>query len=312
MTEVVVDSVDQHGSSPAAQQTSSGAGPLLRQARERQQLSIQAVASTLKVPVYKLQALEEDRWDVLTDSVFTRSLALSVCRLLNIPTEPVLAGLPKHEAAKLATNPEGINAPFKEKTLRSLMTPSQDSGSGNGIKIFAALLIAIAGGVGLYLLPHWQSSGDAEVAASGDSTAEEPLFMPQPVQAEAPAEVAAVVETVAVAPAVEAEKPVVEVAQAAVPTVAAPVVAVSDGSSAGNHALRFTAKGESWVQVRNAQDKVVMEKILKAGDVFEESIADRPLQVVVGNAGATTLEVDGATLDLAAAARNNVARIEVK
>ena len=66
------------------------------------------------------------------------------------------------------------------------------------------------------------------------------------------------------------------------------------------------------MQVRDAQQQVVMEKILKAGDVFEEAPAGRPLQVVVGNAGATKLEIDGAAFDLAAVAKNNVARFEVK
>ena len=55
-----------------------------------------------------------------------------------------------------------------------------------------------------------------------------------------------------------------------------------------------------------------MEKILKAGDVFEEAPTGRPLHVVVGNAGATTLQIDGAAFDLVAAAKNNVARFEVK
>ncbi len=66
MTEVVVDSADQQSSNnTATQPVIGGAGRLLRQAREQQQMSVQALASTLKVPVYKLQALEEDRWDVL-------------------------------------------------------------------------------------------------------------------------------------------------------------------------------------------------------------------------------------------------------
>ena len=310
MTEVVVDSVEQQGGDTAAQQTSGGAGYLLRQARERQQLSIQAVASTVKVPVYKLQALEDDRWDVLADSVFTRSLALSLCRLLNIASEPVLAGLPKHEAAKLATNPEGINAPFKEKTLRSLMSSSQDNSSGNGAKIVAALLIAIAGGAGLYFVPQWQSSGETEVAAAGDQAADEPLFMPL-LSAQSDAQVveaAVVVDPVAETPAVETSKPVVE----AVVAVAPVAESVASAPAAGGRVLRFKAAGETWIQVNDAQQKVLAEKILKAGDVYEETVAGRPLHVVVGNAGATTLEVDGAALDLTTSAKNNVARIEVK
>lgn len=337
MTEVVVQSADQQTSNVATrQQAQGGAGQLLRAAREQQQLSLQAVASTLKVPVYKLQALEEDHWDVLTDSVFTRSLALSVCRLLQIPPEPVLAGLPKHEAAKLASNPEGINAPFKEKSLRSLMSPSQDSGASNAIKVAAALLIAVAGGVGLYVVPQWQTgqASDVDAVTAEEGTVQEPLFMPNPpAEREAPATeqpAAAKADAPSAEAAVAVKTPtsaaedkgsvtdaaaVAAAASPAVPAalpVAEPVAAKPAAAASNRHVLRFVASAESWVQVRDAQQQVVMEKILKAGDVFEEAPAGRPLQVVVGNAGATKLEIDGAAFDLAAVAKNNVARFEVK
>lgn len=325
MTEVVVDSADQQSSNnTATQPVIGGAGRLLRQAREQQQMSVQALASTLKVPVYKLQALEEDRWDVLTDSVFTRSLALSVCRLLHIPAEPVLAGLPKHEAAKLASNPEGINAPFKEKTLRSLMSSSQDSGSSNAVKVVAALLIAVAGGAGLYFVPQWQAAEEAQAAAApGEAATDEPLFMPQlqtepetPVAepSEAKSESATAVTAASAAVDATATPPaaVTVAAEAAKAVAAAPEPASKPAATANGRVLRFAATGESWVQVRDAQQQVVMEKMLKAGDVYQEAAAGRPLQIVVGNASATTLEIDGVATDLTASAKNNVARFEVK
>ena len=325
MTEVVVDSADQQSSNnTATPPVIGGAGRLLRQAREQQQMSVQALASTLKVPVYKLQALEEDRWDVLTDSVFTRSLALSVCRLLHIPAEPVLAGLPKHEAAKLASNPEGINAPFKEKTLRSLMSSSQDSGSSNAVKVVAALLIAVAGGAGLYFVPQWQAAEEAQAAAApGEAATDEPLFMPQlqtepetPVAepSEAKSESATAVTAASAAVDATATPPaaVTVAAEAAKAVAAAPEPASKPAATANGRVLRFAATGESWVQVRDAQQQVVMEKMLKAGDVYQEAAAGRPLQIVVGNASATTLEIDGVATDLTASAKNNVARFEVK
>ena len=325
MTEVVVDSADQQSSNnTATPPVIGGAGRLLRQAREQQQMSVQALASTLKVPVYKLQALEEDRWDVLTDSVFTRSLALSVCRLLHIPAEPVLAGLPKHEAAKLASNPEGINAPFKEKTLRSLMSSSQDSGSSNAVKVVAALLIAVAGGAGLYFVPQWQAAEEAQAAAApGEAATDEPLFMPQlqtepetPVAepSEAKSESATAVTAASAAVDATATPPaaVTVAAEAAKAVAAAPEPASKPAATANGRVLRFAATGESWVQVRDAQQQVVMEKMLKAGDVYQEAAAARPLQIVVGNASATTLEIDGVATDLTASAKNNVARFEVK
>ncbi len=325
MTEVAVDSADQQSSNnTATPPVIGGAGRLLRQAREQQQMSVQALASTLKVPVYKLQALEEDRWDVLTDSVFTRSLALSVCRLLHIPAEPVLAGLPKHEAAKLASNPEGINAPFKEKTLRSLMSSSQDSGSSNAVKVVAALLIAVAGGAGLYFVPQWQAAEEAQAAAApGEAATDEPLFMPQlqtepetPVAepSEAKSESATAVTAASAAVDATATPPatVTAAAEAANAVAAAAEPASKPAATANGRVLRFAATGESWVQVRDAQQQVVMEKMLKAGDVYQEATAGRPLQIVVGNASATTLEIDGVATDLTASAKNNVARFEVK
>jgi cytoskeleton protein RodZ len=75
--------------------------------------------------------------------------------------------------------------------------------------------------------------------------------------------------------------------------------------------LRLRATAETWVQVRDVQQRVVLEKILQAGGVLETSAA-RPLSVVVGKASATQAEIDGVAFDLAAVARNNVARFEVK
>lgn len=310
MNEVVMESANQQNSSDdAVMQPSSG--QLLRQAREQQQMTVQTLAAMLKVPVHKLQALEEDRWDALTDAVFTRSLALSVCRILNIPSEPVLAGLPKLEGSKLSANPEGINAPFKDKTLRSLMSPSHDSSSGNAFKIVAALLIAVAGSAGLYFLPQWQSEEQETVEAAPASVEPELMFVPQ-----APGVVVSVQETtVAEQPAAAAQEPApapaeTEAAAAAVPS--ADAAQPAEAQAGAGPRLRFAASGDSWVQVRDAQDKVVMEKMMKAGDVLDQAAPSRPLKVVVGNAGATTLEVDGAALNLQESARNNVARFEVK
>lgn len=329
MTEVVdVSNAEQQVGGGTGTLPSSSAGQMLRQAREQRQVSLQSLAGALKVPAHKLQALEEDRWDLLTDSVFTRSLALSVCRVLQIPSAPVMAGLPKHEAAKLASNPEGINTPFKEKTLRSLMSPTQDSGSGSAVKLGVAVLIAAIGGAGLYFLPQWQEAQDAAGGETplSEAAPAEPLFMPAPEAAApaateaAPAAEAApaVAEKAAApapaAPAAPAPSSAAEPAAAPVATPAMPAAtaAAAAAPAANGTQLRFTANAESWVQVRDAQQRVVMEKILKSGEVFEDTTAGRPLHVVVGNAGATTLQIDGAAFDLAAAAKNNVARFEVK
>jgi cytoskeleton protein RodZ len=53
-------------------------------------MHIAALAVSLKVPVKKLEALEQNRFDLLPDSVFVRALASSVCRTLKLDAAAVL------------------------------------------------------------------------------------------------------------------------------------------------------------------------------------------------------------------------------
>ncbi|MGH8805393.1 MAG: DUF4115 domain-containing protein, partial [Polaromonas sp.] len=75
--------------------------------------------------------------------------------------------------------------------------------------------------------------------------------------------------------------------------------------------VTFRARGESWVEVTDAKGTVVLRRTLSAGDVAGASGA-LPLTAVVGKADATQVQVRGQAFDLAAVARNNVARFEVK
>lgn len=90
-----------------------GAGAQLRAAREAQGLHIGALAVALKVPVKKLEALEADRFDLLPGIVFSRALALSVCRTLRLDPQPILARLPQTNAAAAVTDLSGLNTTFK-------------------------------------------------------------------------------------------------------------------------------------------------------------------------------------------------------
>lgn len=332
MTEVEVGGEVQQDAAPS--QVVS-AGQLLREAREGRHMSIQALASALKVPVAKLQALEDDRWDLLSDVVFARAVALSICRVLQIDSAEILALLPKAGVSKLSTNPEGINTPFKDKTLRSSMSSGSDSGRGRAVKLLAVLAIVAVGGAGLYFVPQWtQSEVDAAAVHPGNvDIASSALVSAIESTQAAPAVAAAaqpVAESAAVAPAAPAAPesasallvaalpdntaaaPVSPTAPVAAPQPAAvPTPAADAPVAAAKRALRIAVTEQAWVQVRNAQQQVVMEKIMSAGDVYETDAA-RPLSVVIGNASVSNVEIDGVALDLARSSKNNVARFEVK
>src|SRR3569833_1462266 len=89
------------------------AGTLLRRAREASGMHVAALAVALKVPVRKLEALENDRFEDMGDAVFIRALASSVCRTLKIDAQPVLQRLPQTAAPRLVRDTDGLNAPFR-------------------------------------------------------------------------------------------------------------------------------------------------------------------------------------------------------
>ncbi len=91
----------------------ASAGAMLRAAREAAGLHVAALAVSLKVPVRKLEALEDDRHDLLPDAVFVRALASSVCRTLKIDPQPVLERLPQTAKPRLVQDNDGINTPFR-------------------------------------------------------------------------------------------------------------------------------------------------------------------------------------------------------
>lgn len=109
------DSTFQPSFQPSTQgSVGTSAGAMLRHAREMAGVDLSSLALALKISVKKLEALEANRHDELTDSVFIRALASSVCRTLKIDAGPILARLPKSNAPKLVANDEtGLNAPFR-------------------------------------------------------------------------------------------------------------------------------------------------------------------------------------------------------
>ena len=288
-------------------QAGASAGALLRQARQSAGMDIAVLASALKVPVSKLQALENDDFTVLPDAVFARALASSVCRTLKVDPAPVLGQLPQGQAPRLVGDKDGLNAKFKDPQDKA--PPLRLPAASRGVSLTVLVLLAAAAAV--YFLPSGMLEFDLARAPA-----------PAPAQAvvEASQENGSVSEPVPGAEsALSAQSPASDVPAAAptaaVPAAAVPMVAASVASAAGTAVasalLEFRATAESWVQVRDAAGAVVFERTLKAGE-SAQAPGKPPLSVVVGKVNATEVMVRGAPFDLSTVARENVARFEVK
>jgi cytoskeleton protein RodZ len=79
-----------------------------------------------------------------------------------------------------------------------------------------------------------------------------------------------------------------------------------------NAALSLSVTEKTWVNVKDKSGKVVFERILPAGGA-ETIQGEAPLNVIVGNAKATSLTYKGQVVNLASSAtENNVARIKLE
>ena len=261
------------------------AGGLLRLARERQGLHIAALAASIKVSPRKLDALEHDRYEELSGTIFTRALAQSVCRALRIDAKPVMALLPQPEAIELDPVRGTLNTPFRDKPSRDepgLLATAQRSLVWAGV---ALLLAAVA----TYFLPlsFFKSTATSAPMDTAPLTAE--------VRAEQP-----LANPVGAAPSVS------PMAALAAPSSAAPGV-MGPGTAS---LLQLSTTESSWVEVRDGKGNVLLSRIVMPS----ESVAldgVLPLRLVIGNAGVTQVQFRGKAVDVAANTRDNVARLDL-
>jgi len=276
-------------------------GQMIRQAREAMGLHIVALAAALKVPVRKLEALEANRWEELTDTTFTRALASSVARHLKIDAAPVLAGLPTAALAPL-TSSAGLGRVNDGHSPVSLaLTPSLSF--GRPAWLVAALL---AGAVALYFSPQLMAllpaAEDAPVEAvavlSGGTATELATIAVPPMEQITP-------PPSAVLPAVRLPEP------PAIPAKPAATVAGAAQPTDPGLVLVLTATVDTWVEVTDSGKRVRIQRVLNQGEeaVFAEGA---PFGVVLGNAAGARVTVRGQPLDFVAQTKNNVARFEVK
>lgn len=246
---------------------------LLRQARERVGMHMAAVAVTLKVPVARLEALEAGRYHELPDPTFVRALAKSVCKVLKVDPEPILASLPSAYVADLGPTATAIREPMPLSRAGKMMTSSEPM-----VRVPSAVLVA----AGLLLLAAalWIWLPERSVVETV-----EPVMAPVPTSPVVQAQVNPAPDTV-------------ELTTPAAPQLPEGVV-------------QIVARDTAWIEVTGASGRVLMQRSLEPQEAVAFS-TDLPLALVVGRADLVNVLVRGQALDLQPWTRANVARFEVR
>lgn len=298
--------------------TAAHAPGRLRQAREEAGLHIAVLATMLKVPVKKLDALEQGRFHELPDVTFARALASSACRHLKIDPAPVLAELPGVQLAPLTQMAVDSKPAFR--TAGAAVSWTVPAFVKAPSVWMAAVLLLSAAVVYWWpsegVLPTWMSVPAAEegVASSNalpesdpvESAAAPQVMNPPSASPPAPPEGAPpVADTSALVPSAASPSS----AQASVaPIEAADAVAESSGAEA---LLLIVGTGDTWLEVVDAQGSVLLRRMLRTGEEHRFS-AQPPYRVVLGNAGAARVVVRGKDFDTTPFVRNSVAKFEVQ
>jgi cytoskeleton protein RodZ len=244
-------------------------------------MTVTEVALRLKFSPRKIEALESDRYEILPAPTIVRGMIRGYAKLVGLDPKPLVAGLQREleqGPPTTAIRPRAMDVPFPREPRR-----------GSLVYVLLSALVVVAVGS---VVVEWLLRPDA------------PPDAPRPVARAAPAPAPLATPTPA-APAV----PVVIREQTPAPVpVAVPELRESI-VTAKRIELVFT--DESWVEIRDAEGRVVFSQ-LNAPGTRRKVEGAAPFSLVIGNATGVRLRYNDADIDLAPYTRIDVARLTLK
>ena len=321
-------------------------GRMLREARERQNLSVAEVAAQIKFAPRQIEALEADDLRHFPEAAFLRGFVRSYAKILSLDAQILLSALPQVKTALAELAPVSVEVPFPGGH-----SPQKQ----NLILLGAALLLAVV--VVGFAVWHFTTPvkspeavnevGKNEVAKNDAGKIEIPISLPAEMPA---APVAVVPEPSVPAPAVAKPRaptkvqastpakvppsaprvvkpveasggvnsPMVTSPVGATPVTSAPDIPVPATITPADAStpivrLRLVFDEEAWAEITDQQGKVISSKINPQGSELKLQ-RHSPLSLVIGHAKTTHLYRDDKPVDLTRYTNSSseVARITLK
>ncbi len=283
-------------------------GEILARERAARGLTIEEVAQQLKFGARQLEALEQDRFDLLPGGTFARGMVRSYARLLKLDAESLLTRM---EGKLEVPDPGRLADRFRQPV--PFANASRRSNVIYGI-LSLLILTAVAG-----VLIEWKQErakvAGPVVVASAPAQAEKPraadtVTPAEPAPPAPPAPTAAAMQPSAAPAAAQAPatmQSAQDVAKAQKPPAAK--AAPSADPDARRIVMRFDE--ESWVEVRDAAGHTLLEQLVPAGSQRVVS-GQPPFDMVIGNAQHVQVMYQNQPFDLRPHTRVDVARFTLK
>ena len=317
-------------------------GAVLADARRRNGLSVGDIAAKLRMGIPQVDALEHADYARLPTGTFLRGFVRSYAKLVGLDPNEILLLLEQTHN----TNPKPTIV-VPSHNIR-FTAPGEQFSSPRAriglLVIFIAAVMAAGWYWWTFMRQGAQSAQPSPVAAQtntatpntdtallsggpGSATpapgaeAKDPVTgLPVPtglenasIAVQQPATQSAALD--AVQPAAQsASQPAPPLAAPALAQVAAPAdsaVPAKSTAAAGLSRLHFAFSGESWVEVLDGSGRAIASRRYRAGE-GEDVNGKPPLTVVIGNAPATRVTVNGTDFDLLPYTRVSVARFTLK
>lgn len=275
-------------------------GEQLAAARAARGLAVVDIAQTLKLGVRQVEALEGGDWQALPGQTFIRGFVRNYARLVGLDAGQLMAQLDQ----------------VLEKPVSGLLVPSSPQGempvaSGGGQRrdhavMFAGGALLLLAALAYFLLPGDLSGLRDSAQGLLDSLArkEEPAPAPQPSEPAFPP--GATPQQIMSPQALTAgEEAPVAAAPAAAP---AAVPAATAALPAGGAQMRLIFEKESWLEVRDRDNRLIFSQRVAAG--AEQVLGGAPpLSLVIGYAPGVRLTWRGVPVELAPHTKGDVARL---
>jgi cytoskeleton protein RodZ len=286
----VTDNLDTEAIEPApsgesetvAPVESNTPGSVLRRIREARGQSISDVVQVIRFSARQIEALERDDYASLPGSTAVRGLVRNYAKFLKLDAAPLLAQL---EPA----------VPVPEADVRPPTNMGEAEQPGIVERIPLKIVVAAAAILLLAVVGYWYYSGLPDDAGVTNrlrgATGRSEVVAPSPVAAPA------VVPVPAPAPAGVAENEPVNAAAAASPL-----------PSGG---LRIEFDDRSWIEIRDATQKVVFVGEYPAG-TRQNVEGKAPFQIWIGRASAVRVFMGERSIDLKPYTREEVARFNLE
>lgn len=289
-------------------------GEQLAVARQARGLEVQDIAQALKLGPRQVEALEQGAWQALPGQTFTRGFVRNYARLVQIDPAPLMAQLDA----------------ILERPVNSLSVPSSRPAempqSGGAVSrrdravVLAGAGLVVLASLAYFLMPNDISSlresaqgvldslsrkDEAPTIQGSVSTPEpqaEPAFPPGATPQQ-------IMNPQALVPAeVTAPAPASDTAEPAQIKPLAPVAVDAPAPATNAPQMRFVFDKESWLEVRDRDNKLIFSQRVAAGS--EQLLSGNgPLSLTIGYAPGVRLFWRGQSVDLAPHTRGDVARL---